>query len=221
MTETAPVPASSQQFGTTRIAVFAREPLLGQVKSRLATAIGAEQALAVYQAMLQRTAGLVSASALAGWDLWVTSNPDHKSFLSICNKTNIYIQQGTNLGQRMDYTIAHSLRRKGADSVLIIGTDCPALTPEYLAQAAAALQAGNDVVVGPAVDGGYVLIGARRPIPELFEDILWGSEQVMQQTLAKLHSAKLRYQLLETLWDVDRTEDLAQVALLDPPLLWR
>ena len=221
MTEqrTAPDPANGHPCS--RIVVFAREPLLGKVKSRLAIEIGAEEALVVYQAMLARVGQLLIQSQIAAWDLWVTSNLSHKNFVSICNKTNIYMQTGQDLGARMDAAIRQTLLKKSVESVILIGTDCPALTERYLDQALLALESGVDVVLGPAEDGGYVLVGMRRPIGAVFEDIPWGTERVMQRTLEALKAKELTYRLLDTLWDVDRPEDLARLQLLEPPLSWK
>jgi rSAM/selenodomain-associated transferase 1 len=194
---------------------------LGKVKSRLAAEIGAKQALAVYQAMLARVGQLLIQSQIAAWDLWVTSNLSHKNFVSICNKTNIYMQTGQDLGARMDAAIRQTLLKKSVESVILIGTDCPALTERYLDQALLALESGVDVVLGPAEDGGYVLVGMRRPIGAVFEDIPWGTERVMQRTLEALKAKELTYRLLDTLWDVDRPEDLARLQLLEPPLSWK
>ncbi len=203
-----------------RIAVFARAPVLGQVKSRLAVQIGDAAALAVYRAMLARVGTLLANSGLPEWDLWVTSNPDHKEFLSLCNKKNIYLQKGEDLGAKMHHTIQQSLARNDADALLIIGTDCPALTEAYLSSALLALESGSDVVLGPAEDGGYVLVGARRPVPRLFEGISWGSDRVMSQTLERLKGSGISYRLLDTLWDVDRPGDLERLRHLEPPLDW-
>ena len=203
-----------------RIVVFAREPLLGKVKSRLAIEIGAQEALAVYRAMLARLGQLLTQAQIASWDLWVTSNCSHKDFLSICNKTNIYIQNGQDLGARMDDAIQQTLRQENVESVVLIGTDCPALTERYLDQALLTLDSGTDVVLGPAEDGGYVLVGMRRPITALFEDIPWGTDQVMSRTLEALKANELSYELLDTLWDVDRPEDLVRLQSL-VPLHWK
>ena len=221
MTEqrTAPDPANGHP--RSRILVFAREPLLGKVKSRLAIEIGAQEALAVYRAMLARLGQLLTQAQIASWDLWVTSNCSHKDFLSICNKTNIYLQNGQDLGARMDGAIQQTLRQENVESVVLIGTDCPAVTERYLDQALLALESGVDVVLGPAEDGGYVLVGMQRPITAVFEDIPWGTDQVMHRTLETLKAKELTYRLLDTLWDVDRPEDLVRLQSLVPPLNWK
>lgn len=221
MTELRTTTDSTFSHPRSRIAVFAREPLLGQVKSRLAGEIGAQEALAVYQAMLARLGELLTRARIAEWDLWVTSNRSHENFISICNKRNIYLQKGRDLGARMDGAIQQTLTGKDVENVILIGTDCPALTAGYLDQALLALESGVDVVLGPAEDGGYVLVGMRRPIPAVFEDIPWGSNQVLDRTKEALRTNDLSYRLLETLWDVDRPEDLARLQLLEPPLSWK
>ena len=204
-----------------RIIVFAREPSLGKVKSRLASEIGAQEALAVYQAMLLRLGELLAGAQVAEWDLWVTSNISHENFLSICNKKNIYLQNGQDLGVKMYGAIRQTLLDKNVENVILIGTDCPSLTKDYLNQALLALNSGSDVVLGPAEDGGYVLVGMRRPIAAVFEGIPWGSGEVMQRTLITLRANDLSYRLLDTLWDVDGPEDLARLQLLEPPLNWK
>ena len=203
-----------------RIAVFAREPLLGHVKSRLAKEIGEASALVVYRAMLARVTGLLGSADIADWDLWVTSNIFHKDFITNCNKTNIYIQEGADLGAKMSRTIELTLQREDANAAVVIGTDCPALTADYLQKALDALSSGVDVVLGPAEDGGYVLIGMGQPHPTLFSTIDWGTDRVMAQTLEAIGACGLSYQLLDTLWDVDRPEDLQRLRLLNPPLDW-
>lgn len=204
-----------------RIIVFAREPRLGQVKSRLASEIGAKEALAVYQAMLLRLGELLAGAQIAEWDLWVTSNISHERFLSICNRENIYLQSGQDLGVKMYGAIQQTLLDHNVENVILIGTDCPSLTKDYLDQALLALGSGSDVVLGPAEDGGYVLVGMRRPIAAVFENIPWGSGEVMQRTLLALRANDLSYRLLDILWDVDWPQDLARLQLLDPPLNWK
>lgn len=220
MTEQITAPNSAMAHPRSRIAVFAREPLLGQVKSRLASEIGDQEALAVYRAMLARLGRLLNRAGIAEWDLWITSNRSHKDFLSLCNETNIHPQDGVGLGARMDGAIQQTLMDKSVENVILIGTDCPALTEDYLDKALLALESGVDVVLGPAEDGGYVLVGMRRPLPAVFKDIPWGSNQVMNRTIEALKANELSYRLLDTLWDVDRPEDLARLQQLEPPLNW-
>jgi len=206
------------KYPRSRVALFAREPVLGQVKTRLYPAIGASRALSLYRSMLGRIAAIIEASSLAAWDLWVSSNPSHECFISICNIRNIYLQEGEDLGQKMSFSVAQTLARPGIESILIVGTDCPAMSASVIDSALAELDAGIAVVIGPAEDGGYVLLGMRRHIPQLFEGISWGTDVVLQQTLSRLQQLNISYRLLEPLWDVDKPEDLARLKDLDPPL---
>jgi len=108
-----------------------------------------------------------------------------------------------------------------AGALLLIGTDCPALTVEHLTSAATALRNGNDAVFIPAEDGGYVLVGLRRPQPGLFEGIDWGTGKVMAQTRERLAALGLRWVEPATLWDVDRPADLCRLAALEGFARWQ
>jgi glycosyltransferase A (GT-A) superfamily protein (DUF2064 family) len=94
--------------------------------------------------------------------------------------------------------------------LLLIGTDCPVLQPVHLRQAAVALLDSADAVLQPAEDGGYVLVGLRRPQPALFLGMTWSTDRVLADTRARAREAGLRVHELDTLWDVDRPEDLAR-----------
>lgn len=109
----------------------------------------------------------------------------------------------------MHHALTHALRRhRGA---IIVGADCPALRPRDLRRAARWLAGGCDVVIAPAEDGGYVLIGARRVSPLLFSGIAWGGPGVYASTVRKLVSLSYRWRALDRLWDVDRPDDLARL----------
>ena len=98
----------------------------------------------------------------------------------------------------------------GAPAAIVIGCDCPALTPGHLREAAVALVGGADAVLVPAEDGGYVLIGLGRVEASLFERIRWGESSVLAETRERLAALGWRWRELETLWDLDRPEDLAR-----------
>ena len=212
--------AGRYKYPSARILVFAREPRAGAVKTRLAAHIGDESALRLYLAMLRRVVTTVEQASLAEFHLWAASNCEHEEFLALCNVQDIRLQQGDCLGSRMRNACAVELAEAGVESVLIIGSDCPALTPDYLDRALAALSGGTDVVLGPARDGGYVLIGLRKVSGELFRDVDWGGPEVLRQTVSRVREAGLRHQLLEPSWDVDEPEDLALLDELSPPLSW-
>jgi len=99
-----------------------------------------------------------------------------------------------------------------AQAVLAVGCDCPALTPQHLREASAALAAGHDAVLAPAEDGGYVLIGLARVHSSLFERIRWGGPDVLEDTRARFGALGWRCRELDTLWDIDRPEDLERLA---------
>ena len=208
------------KFPSARIAVFAREPKIGEVKTRLAAQIGAESALRLYLAMLRRVVETVEQAALTEFHLWAASDPGHEEFTALCDVQDIRLQQGEYLGSRMHNAAVVELAEDGVECVLIVGSDCPALTPDYLEQALDALSAGVEVVLGPARDGGYVLIGLRQVSWELFSGVDWSGPGVLEQTLERVREVGLSHQLLESSWDVDDAEDLPLLEALRPPLSW-
>ena len=205
-----------------RIAVFARAPRLGAVKTRLEPAIGPAGCLQLYQALLAKTLHTVRQARLAPIRLWVTDSPEHPAFTSLNNDASVSLQQGADLGARMLYTAESALAEPGVERVIIIGTDCPGLDKPYLQAALAGLQCESDsvapVVIGPAEDGGYVLLGMTRAVPEILLDMEWGNEQVLPRTLARLHNHAIAHVLLEPRWDLDRPEDLDRLKAAFPEL---
>jgi glycosyltransferase A (GT-A) superfamily protein (DUF2064 family) len=99
----------------------------------------------------------------------------------------------------------------GVSAAILVGADCPALTPQHLREASAALAAGHDAVLAPAEDGGYVLIGLRRVHSSLFEGIRWGGPDVLEDTRARFGALGWDWRELDTLWDIDRPEDLERI----------
>jgi len=219
---------SPWRFANARILVFARQPEAGAVKTRLARQIGGESALELHLAMLRRIVRLARQSGLAKPRLWVTGDPANEHFLDLCPAEDIQVQQGAGLGARLRHAAAQELAAEGVDMVLIVGSDSPAMAAGYLHRALAALASGAEVVLGPARDGGYVLIGLAHGLghgpdhaaQELFAGISWGSDKVLQQTLARLRRLGLRHQLLEPCWDVDEPADLPLLEGLRPALPW-
>lgn len=199
------------------VIVYAKAPVPGQVKTRLMPALDAEQAALLHAALVERALETALAADPAGVELCCAPDASHTFFETCAEDFEVDLtEQGDgNLGERMRRTLEHAL--EDFDAAIIIGADAPSVTPKHLRAAAAAL-AENDIVLAPADDGGYVLIGARRTADGMFRGIDWGTGQVMAQQRAALTACNLTWRELETLWDVDRPEDLPRLKSLKPPL---
>lgn len=198
---------------TTRILLFAKAPIPGQTKTRLIPALGAVGAARLHAQLLRATMERL-ASGLHGpidarLELWCAPNTAHPLFqeLAATHGIDLREQSDGDLGDRLLAGCRDALRR--ADGVVLIGSDCPGLGPAQLAQALAALQAPEvDAVLGPALDGGYVLLGLRRAESALFTEMPWGGDRVAEITRQRLAALGWYWQELPALRDVDRPEDL-------------
>ncbi|MBF9237593.1 TIGR04282 family arsenosugar biosynthesis glycosyltransferase [Hymenobacter sp. BT683] len=189
--------------------IFARVPALGQVKTRLAAGVGEPAALAIYQELLgiTRTAVLDAGVATTVW-LAGTAGPEPtETEAQEWGGLPAQCQADGDLGQRMTAAFAAAFSA-GAERVAIIGTDCPGLRDAHLTQAFALLNQ-HDVVLGPATDGGYYLLGMRQPRPELFLNKQWSTASVLADTVADAERLGCRVALLPALHDVDTADDLA------------
>ena len=146
-------------------------------------------------------------SGLAEVELSVAGDATHPLFRRCqdLGVARVSQQRGADLGDKMHNAIRDGLQHY--DSVILVGSDCPGIDAAYLRQALEALQVAP-VVLGPATDGGYVLIGARKVRAEIFQDIPWGSDQVYASTLAALQQAECTWAALPALTDIDRPDDL-------------
>ena len=185
---------------------MARHPALGQGKTRLASTIGAEAALAVYRELLAR-ARAATAGVPATKTVWLAGTPTPPDAPDHWPGYAQHPQPAGDLGQRMHAAFATAFAA-GATKAVIIGTDCPELTTGLLTQAFAQLDA-HDVVLGPALDGGYYLLGMKQLIPDFFLEKEWSTASVRPATLADAARLGLRVALLPPLADVDTAEDLA------------
>jgi rSAM/selenodomain-associated transferase 2/rSAM/selenodomain-associated transferase 1 len=192
--------------------VFAKEPVAGSVKTRLADAIGADAAAALYVRLVERTLATAVAARAGGIvdrvELWCAPDADAPAFRAWGERYAVALkaQTGADLGAKMRHALHEALA--GGSRALLIGTDCPAFDISYLAHAVAALD-GHAAVFGPAEDGGYVLVGLAQAI-DAFTDIPWSSAETMAATRAKLRAADANWYELPTLWDVDAPSDLAR-----------
>jgi rSAM/selenodomain-associated transferase 1 len=191
-----------------RLLIFARAPEPGRVKTRLAPHLGAEAAAGLHRELTVCALDLALQAELAPVELHVTPDTRHPSILSLLEERPVptRAQRGADLGERMHGALEQALR--GSAFALLIGTDCPVMTADYLDAACRQLQSGTDLVIGPAEDGGYVLIGVRCRCPALFEAIPWGTDGVLQATRARAQALRLRYAELGVLWDIDTLADL-------------
>lgn len=200
------------------IAIFARAPLAGQAKTRLIPALGAAAAARLQRRLTLHALDLARCAATGEVTLWCAPDSQQRFFRALHDRRRIETrsQTGKDLGQRMANAFAEH-----TGTLLLIGTDCPALTAGHLTAAADALRNGNDAVFIPAEDGGYVLVGLRCPQPRLFEGIDWGTGMVMAQTRERLAAQGLRWAEPATLWDVDRPTDLCRLAALEGFARWQ
>jgi rSAM/selenodomain-associated transferase 2/rSAM/selenodomain-associated transferase 1 len=192
--------------------VFAKAPVPGRVKTRLARTIGDDAATAAYRALAERTLATAAAARRAGVvgrvELWLDPESDPAAIAPWREHFGVTVetQAGSDLGARMRNALRSSTAR--GTPALLIGTDVPGYDIAYLAQAAAALER-HDAVVGPAEDGGYVLIGIARDI-DVFGAVPWSTPEVMAATRERLAAAGATHIELPRLWDVDTGDDYAR-----------
>jgi rSAM/selenodomain-associated transferase 1 len=192
------------------VVVFAREPIPGRVKSRLAAEIGADAAARVYSATLEHTLDAADTSG-ARAVLSLAEVPSGGWLRDV--DAAIEIQRGDNLGDRLHDAFARRFV-EGEDRVVVVGSDCPWLRGAHIARASAKL-GGADVVLGPAADGGYWLVAQRPPGLALFARIPWSSPDTLTRTRKRIAALGGTWSELEELVDIDTVEDLELV--LDDP----
>ena len=181
-----------------KLVIFARLPVPGKAKTRLIPALGEEGAARLYARLLNRTVEEAKASGLS-FQLRVTGG-ECTAFRELYGEDVEVVEQGPgDLGDRM-------ARVEGP--ALIIGSDCPGMTAPLIRAAAGALD-DRSVVIGPATDGGYYLIGFREQLPWLFAEMEWSTPSVFAETLARLAARGLGPAVLPELSDIDTPEDLA------------
>ena len=193
-----------------RLIVFSRYPEPGRTKTRLIPTLGPTGAAELHRRMTQHTLNWTERLAMARLvDVRVRFTGADAAAMAGCFGSRFHYEpQGDgDLGQRLELAFRESFQA-GSRHVIAVGTDCPDLSEEIVRQAFDHLR-DHDLVIGPATDGGYYLIGLSQHSQSLFQDISWGTDRVLQQTLAAAHQAKLSIAVLPTLADVDRPEDLA------------
>lgn len=207
---------STDPGGRFVLAVLSKAPVPGQVKTRLIPELGAERAATLQDWLLRRSVATALEADIGPVTLWCAPDLLHPAFQRYQHTSNISLhrQPAGDLGHRIFSALASAPPNQG---VLIIGTDCPTLTAEMIRQAAAEL-AGNDAVLIPAEDGGYVLIGMKTTSERPFTEIDWGTDQVARQTRAAFSQMGWRWAEPRTLWDVDRFADFQRLCILAPEI---
>lgn len=183
------------------LGIFAKPPLPGVVKTRLIPDIGAEKAALVYRYCLDYTLAVARQSGL-DYQLLLSEACDDPVF----DGEDYRLQRGRDLGSRMLHAFDDLLRR-GSDGAIIIGTDCLDMTSMHLHQAANAL-ADHELVLLPAIDGGYALIGCRESAAGLFDGVRWSTDQVYRQTRVNARHLNYRVKALDPVRDIDSLADL-------------
>lgn len=190
--------------------VFAKEPKEGKVKTRLLRSLSKVRCLGLYRAFVKDTLDLArkitSAEKILAYEAW---GNQPRYLRRIAADFTFYRQSGRGLGQRMNnaFKVAH---KSGAKKIIIIGSDAPNLPPKFLREAFAALKY-QDVVIGPADDGGYYLIGLKEPCAELFKNVPWSSAQTLKNTLKNTTALKKKVIVLDKWYDVDSVESLSRL----------
>jgi rSAM/selenodomain-associated transferase 1 len=190
------------------IAVLAKAPIAGFAKTRLIPALGASRAARLQARLTDRTADTAVAADTGPVTVWATPDETHPAFQSLGTHRKVALarQPDGDLGARILAAL------KASDGpTLVIGTDCPTMMPAHLRKAADVLRGDTDAVVYPAEDGGYVLIGMRKPLPALFVGMIWSSAEVMDETRRRMRFHRLTWQEPITLWDIDLPEDLPRL----------
>jgi rSAM/selenodomain-associated transferase 1 len=196
------------------VIVFAKAPVAGQAKTRLIPALGAEGAAQLAERLLGAALDHAVRAGIGPVELCVTPPCTHAAFIAATQRLPVSVtEQGDgDLGERMARAFDRVLATH--DAAILIGTDAPALDAAYLCAAAHALRA-HDAVFGPAVDGGYALVGLQRPQRGLFIGMRWSHDRVMAQTRERVAALALRHAELPVLHDIDEPRDLIHLPAME------
>jgi rSAM/selenodomain-associated transferase 1 len=198
--------ASHVNPNQTSIAIFAKAPIEGFTNTRLIPRLGAAGAAELQKTLITRAVEIAKAAKLGPVSLWCAPDCTHPFFQEVARQHSItlHAQIGDDLGARMQNAFAALC---GSMPVLLMGTDCVVIDTPLLSRCAKALQTGKAAVFLPVEDGGYILVGLNKPIPELFHDMPWTSERVMPETRRRANKIGLRFEEPKMLWDIDLPED--------------
>jgi len=197
------------KYPDSRLLLLTKAPEPGKVKTRLAEFMGVDAAAEVYKKLVCDCLEMSISADLCPVEIWCSPSTVHGFFQHCRDRYHTVLQQQDpgDIGQRMSHAIMSALQY--AEDAVLIGADCPALTANDLEAAFEVLQQGTDVVLGPAEDGGYYLIGMREHHACLFENIPWSTHNVLAATEKQLRERDLSWHLLPRYRDVDTAEDYA------------
>lgn len=192
------------------VIIFAKNPVYGTVKTRLAATLGNDEALRIYHILCEHTKSVTSKLPMDKTIFY--SDYVEEQDIWECKLFSKHVQVGEDLGERMKnaFTFVFS---KGYAKAVIIGTDCPTLDDQIIQDAFDKLDA-VDVVVGPAYDGGYYLLGLKRMHSFLFENMHWSTEAVLQETIKRCEAHQLSILRLQQMHDLDDEKDLKHFRML-------
>lgn len=188
--------------------IFCKAPDPGHVKTRMLPQLSMVEAARLHEELSERTFNMAAQRPLCPVQLWCAPSTDHPYFTEKGGQYDFQLreQQGGDLGERMNHAFSQALTHYF--HALIIGCDSPSLTDHDVETALTSLNGETDIVLAPAEDGGYVLIGLNRPHHELFANMPWGSAGVLDETRARIARLGLRCQELDEQWDIDVPDDL-------------
>lgn len=207
----------SLTFPDARLLIFAKAPVPGRVKTRLARPLGTRGAAALYQKLLRQTLRIAHEARLCPIELWCAPDARHGFFVTCRREYGVRLRRqcGGDLGRRMNHALNQTLA--AGHPAVLIGGDCASVGAVELRTAFGLLAAGHEAVLGPAADGGYVLIGLNRPGPALFRSIAWSTPTVLAATRRRLRRAGMHWAELPAGWDVDTPADLRRLRRSSSP----
>ena len=197
------------------VILFAKAAQICRVKTRLWPALSHRQCLYLHRQSTRHVIEKLSKQKNFKMILYTTNR--HPAF-HVPENVSIKLQSGFNLGQRMQHAITSEL--KAFNRVVVIGSDCLDITAEYINDAFSQINSQRKIVLGPASDGGYILIGMSRLHSTLFRNISWGTSHVLKQTLKNATTSYITTHLLPPLVDVDRVQDLQALQRADRLPAW-
>lgn len=193
---------------TSILQLFMKAPVPGLVKTRLHPPLTLEQAACIHEMLCARLCETLCQLPGITTEVWAGSDASHPFFGQLQQQFGVAVheQPAGDLGARMQATLQDGLRR--SPRVLIVGGDCLSVDPAYVQEALSYLVGADRAVLGPAEDGGYVLVGAAEARVGMFADVAWGSDQALSQTLRNFRRLDYDVTLLASRWDIDTFADL-------------